>query len=223
MPPPTCLIFDLDGTLVDSIPDLAACINRVLATRGLPPLSPAQVTGMVGDGAAVLLRRVFGFYKMLPDDDAMKDFLTDYTAHTADESVPYPGAIATLQQLHAAGFIMGVCTNKPEAPARQLLQQLGIAHLFAAISGGDSFAVRKPDPGHLLGAIAATGGTPRRAVMIGDHANDMQAAWSAGVPGIFVQWGYGGAEMAAGAIAEASRFEEIPGLVEILFSHGPNH
>ena len=220
MPAHGCLVFDLDGTLVDSVPDLTACINRVLGMRGLPPLSAAQITGMVGDGAGVLLRRVFGVHQMLPDDRALHDFMADYTAHTTDQSVPYPGVTTMLEQLHAHGHVMAICTNKPELPARQLLQQLGLARFFTAIGGGDSFAVRKPDPGHLLGTIAAAGGNPRRAVMIGDHANDIQAAQGAGVPGVFVRWGYGKAEMAAHAAATAERAGDLIGIIANLIRAG---
>ena len=157
---------------------------------------------------------------MLPDDRAMADFLDDYTAHTSDESIPYPGVVETLDLLAQAGFRMAVCTNKPEAPARQLLDQLGLARYFAATGGGDSFPARKPDPRHLLETIAAAGGSPRHSVMIGDHANDIEAAFGAGVPSIFAHWGYGSPAMAEGAVAEAQNFSELPELIQALLRRG---
>jgi len=210
----TCLIFDLDGTLVDSVPDLTSCINRVLAKRSLGPLTVAQITRMVGDGAPALLQRVFAFHGEQPDANAMDDFLTDYKAHAADRSVPYPGVEDTLKVLAGSGYVMGVCTNKPEAPARKVLQELGLDGFFKAVSGGDSFPERKPDPRHLLGTIAAAGGIATDAVMIGDHINDIEAAAGARVPAIFAAWGYGPAEMGKGARFVAQNFREVPGLVK---------
>ena len=127
---------------------------------------------------------------------------------TAAASVAYPGVEATLRQLVADGWKLAVCTNKPEAPARSLLAALGLGGLFAAIGGADTYPVRKPDPGHLLATLASAGGSVERAIMIGDHRNDILAAAGAGVPAIFAAWGYGGREMAAGAVAVAEDFPQ---------------
>ena len=209
-----CMILDLDGTLVDSVPDLEASLNRLMAARGLAAFGNAAVAAMVGDGVAVLLDRAFAAHARTPDAAAMDDFLADYGAHTASASVAYPGVEATLRQLVADGWKLAVCTNKPEAPARSLLAALRLDGLFAAIGGADTYPMRKPDPGHLLATLASAGGTVDQAVMIGDHKNDMLAAIGAGVPAIFAAWGYGGRDMAAGAVAVAENFPQAAHLAE---------
>lgn len=210
------LLLDLDGTLVDSVPDLAAAVNRLLASRGLAPLETAEVTAMVGDGAGALVRRAMAARGAEPDQDAVRSFLEDYGAHAAVFTKPYPGVLPTLRALASEGWRLAVCTNKPEAPARRLLAQLGMLDLFAAVGGGDSFAARKPDPAHALATLERAGGAPGAAVMVGDHRNDVLAATGAGLPCIFAAWGYGPPEMARGAQATAARFEEVPALARDL-------
>ncbi len=214
--PPATLLFDLDGTLVDSVPDLAAALNRLMAARGLAGFSHAETARMVGDGARVLVERGFAARGATPDEAAQAAFLEDYSAHAAVETRLYPGIAALLEELAADGWRLAVCTNKPEAPARSLLAALGIAERFAAIGGGDSFPVRKPDPRHLLATLAAAGGVAQRAVMAGDHANDVAAARGAGVPCIFAAWGYGGAAMGEGAQAVASDVGEVAAIARRL-------
>ena len=215
-----CMILDLDGTLVDSVPDLEATLNRLMAARGLKGFGYATVAAMVGDGAAVLLDRAFAIHGRTPDAASLDDFLADYGAHTADASVAYPGVADTLRQLVADGWLLAVCTNKPEAPARSLLDALGLGGLFAAIGGADSYPMRKPDPGHLLATLASAGGTVDRAIMIGDHKNDILAAMGAGVPAIFAAWGYGGRDMAAGATAVAEDFPQAAHLAAGILGAG---
>ena len=210
------LVFDLDGTLADTVPDLAASLNRVLGRRGLAPFTRAEVAGMVGDGAAALVARAFTARAQQQDVQALPDFLVDYGAHYACDTRAYPGVDAALGRLAAAGWRLAVCTNKPHAPAHDLLAALGIGHYFAAIGGGDSFPTRKPDPAHLVATIAAAGGIPARALMAGDHRNDVSAAAGAGIPGIFVAWGYGTAPMGIGAAAVAAAVAELPELAERL-------
>jgi phosphoglycolate phosphatase len=210
------LLLDLDGTLVDSVPDLAATLNRLMAARGLAPFSRAEVTAMVGDGAAVLLARAFAARGGTPDGPALAEFVADYTENAAVETRPFPGVESGLAALAASGWRLAVCTNKPERPARVLLDALGLAGYFAAIGGGDSFPVRKPDPGHLLATLAAAGGAPSRAVMAGDHHNDVLAAAGAGVPSIFATWGYGTPAMGEDASARAASFAELINLAGLL-------
>lgn len=215
MPPSQAatLLLDLDGTLVDSAPDLAACLNRRLAAHGLAPLALADVVAMIGDGVGALLQRGFAARGTAPDTAALPDFMADYAAHLADATRPYPGAAAALAQLAGAGWRIGVCTNKPEALARDLLAATGLLPAIAAIGGGDSFPVRKPDPGHVRATLARAGGDPARAVMAGDHRNDVLAAHGAGLPCVFAAWGYGTPDMATGAAAVADRFADLPALV----------
>lgn len=203
------LLLDLDGTLVDSVPDLAAALNRLIRSRGLAGFSEPEVALMVGDGVAKLLERAFAARGKLPDSAAIADYSADYLAHAATATRPYPGVEQALDELADDGWRMAVCTNKPEAAARALLSALGLTRHFVAIGGGDSFPVRKPDPAHLLATLRAAGGVPELAVMAGDHANDVAAAHGAGLPCIFAAWGYGPPAMSAGADAVARDFTEM--------------
>lgn len=212
------LVLDLDGTLVDSVPDLLASLNRVMAARGLPRFSAPQVTTMVGDGAAALVRRAMAARHLQASQADFEDFLLDYGAHPAVESRLFPGVMDTLSALRDAGWRLAVCTNKPEEPARALLQALDVLHFFDAVGGGDSFPSRKPDPAHLLATIAASGGDPAASVMVGDHHNDVRAAAGAGLPCIFAVWGYGPLSMAEGAAARAGRFEDVPALASAMLA-----
>ncbi len=150
------IVFDLDGTLVDTLDDLTACANRLLARLGCPAVTADQVRPMVGDGVPALVRRVFA-HAGLPaaNPAAVGDFARDYAANAADASRCFPGVPGTLARLRDEGWRLAVCTNKPEAAARALLDALGVGSRLAAIGGGDSFPTRKPDPGHLLGTIRA--------------------------------------------------------------------
>jgi phosphoglycolate phosphatase len=205
-------VFDLDGTLVDSAPDLHAALDRLMASLGLPGFERTDVVGMIGDGVQVLVERALAARGEPFHPAALGRFVADYSAHAAVETRLFDGITAALEQLAAAGWRFAVCTNKPVAPARTLLRDLGLSGHFAAIGGGDSYAVRKPDPRHLLETLREAGGDASRAVMIGDHRNDMAAAAGAGVPAIFAAWGYGRPDMAAGA-AVASTPAELPALL----------
>lgn len=210
------LVLDLDGTLVDSVPDLASALNRLMHARGLAPFTGPEVALMVGDGARVLVERAFAARLLPADEAAQAAFLVDYTANAAVDTRAFPGAVETLGAMADAGWHLAVCTNKPEAATLLLLDALGLTPWFAAVGGGDSFPTRKPDPAHLLSTLAAAGGTPEAAVMVGDHTNDVRAASGAGVPCIFAGWGYGTRAMAEGAAAVAERFTDVPALAERL-------
>ncbi|HML91811.1 HAD-IA family hydrolase [Methyloceanibacter sp.] len=181
-------VFDLDGTLVDTAPDLTNALNHALKLHGHPPVEAERVREAVGRGAPAMIFEALG--TGIGTDGILADFLVHYEANIAAESRPYPGAVAALEGLTAAGAKLAVCTNKRERLARLLLDTLGIGHHFAAIAGRDTFDVSKPHPGHLLGTIAASGGTAARAVMVGDGAVDIQAAAAAGVPSVLVSFGY---------------------------------
>ncbi len=216
-------MFDLDGTLVDTLDDLTACANRLLARLDRPAVTVEEVRPMVGDGVPTLVRRVLA-HSGLPADDpgvsrAIEDFARDYARNAAHASRSFPGVPETLARLHRDGWHLAVCTNKPEQAARVLLDALGLAPYLAAIGGGDSFATRKPDPGHLLGTIRAAGGDPARAVLVGDHANDVAAGVGGGVPCIFALWGYGPPAMAAGCAASAETIEQVPELAAKLLAN----
>jgi phosphoglycolate phosphatase len=203
------LLLDLDGTLVNSVPDLAAALNRLMQARGLAGFSQPETALMVGDGVARLVERAFAARDRTPDAAAVAEYSADYLQHAAVETRPYPGVAHGLHTLAREGWKLAVCTNKPEKAARTLLTALGLGALFAAVGGGDSFPVRKPDPAHLLATLKAAAGEPGHAVMAGDHANDVAAARGAGVPCIFAAWGYGPPAMAEGAAAVARDFVEL--------------
>jgi phosphoglycolate phosphatase len=211
---PKTLVLDLDGTLVDSVPDLRAALNRLFAARGLAPFAYNEVAAMVGNGAQVLLTKAFMARGREYDQAAFDVFLADYTENSAVESRLYPGVPETLRRFADDGWALAVCTNKPEVPARKVLEAFGIAPMVAAIGGGDSFPVKKPDPAHLLATLAAAGGAPDSAVMVGDHHNDVAAAAGAGLPCIFAAWGYGARSMADGAACVAERFTDLPKMAE---------
>ncbi|MBN8873363.1 MAG: HAD-IA family hydrolase [Rhodospirillales bacterium] len=210
------LLLDLDGTLVDTVPDLTAALNRVMEARGLAPFAEAETARMVGDGVATLIARAFAARGGVPDATAVADYASDPALFTPRASRPFPGVVAALAGLAEAGWRLAVCTNKPEAAARSLLQQLGLLGFMAAVGGGDSFPARKPDPTHLLATLRAAGGATDRALMAGDHANDVAAARGAGVPAIFAAWGYGPPEMAEGAAAVAHDATEMARLAREL-------
>lgn len=210
------LLLDLDGTLVDTVPDLAAALNRLMMSRGLAPFSHAETASMVGDGVTVLVGRAFAARGGTPDGQAMVDFSRDYGAHVADASRPFPGIPEFLRDRAAAGWRLAVCTNKTEAAARALLDVLGLMHLLSAIGGGDSFPVRKPDPAHLLATLRLAGGDATAAVMVGDHRNDVVSAHGAGVKAVFVTWGYGPIAMAVGADAVAHDLPALRDAIERL-------
>lgn len=220
-PPSRAIVFDLDGTLIDSAPDIAAALNRTLAHAGLARLPVAQVAAMVGDGAVVLLQRAFAALGQ-PDDAARdaraaRDYMADYLDHAVVETRAYPGVAATLEKFAAEGWRMAVCTNKPEAVARKILGTLGLVERFAAIGGGDSFPVRKPDPQHLAATMRVAG--MERALMVGDHANDVLAARGCGLPSVWASWGY--ADHDPGADAVAGDFGALPEIARRLLGMAP--
>ncbi len=214
------ILLDLDGTLVDSVPDLQAALNRLLAGHRLPPLTRQQATAMIGDGVRILVERALAARgrAATPADHAA--FGADYEAHAAVATIPFPGIPEALTAMAAQGWRLAVCTNKPAAAARTMLADLGLAPFFAALGGGDSFPTRKPDPAHVLATLAAAGGDPGAAVMVGDHANDMLSGRGAGLPVVFCAWGYGDAAMAGGAPIAAEPADLLALLAGVLSEPG---
>ncbi len=192
---PFCAIFDLDGTLVDTAPDLAAGMNAAMADAGLPPVPVATVRHLVGRGARVLVERGLAINGIAHPGDGEIDrlvaiFLSHYRENIAAGSVAYDGAVDVLKALSARGVRMGVCTNKPTDLAVKLLQLLELDHFFHAILGADALPVKKPHPEHLFETIRRSGGAVERAVMIGDSETDVATARAAGVPVIVFSHGY---------------------------------
>ena len=169
-------VFDLDGTLVDSAPDIHAALDRMMAAHARPPFARAEVTAMIGDGVRALVQRAAAARGLEFTEPLLAAFSADYTARAAEATALFPGIAETLDMLAAEGWTLAVCTNKPVAATAALLGALGLNGRFAAVGGGDSFPVRKPDPGHLLGTIALAGGDPAHAVMVGDHRHCVAAS-----------------------------------------------
>jgi len=193
MPTPETLVFDLDGTLIDTAPDLAGTMNVILERHGRSTLDLSTVRSMVGRGARVLMERAMAATgDPVPHElDALTaEFVAVYETRLTKESVPFPGLVPVLDRLQADGHILAVCTNKPERLSRMLLDQLGLVERFAAILGGDSLEVRKPDPLHLTETIVRSGGDVADAVLIGDSTTDLTAARAANVPIVGVSFGY---------------------------------
>jgi phosphoglycolate phosphatase len=188
------IVFDLDGTLLDTAPDLVAALNAATAAEGLAPLAIDDVRDSIGHGARGLTRLALEHAGRAEDPDLMArviaKFLGGYEAKIAVMTRPFPGAVEALNRLAERGFRFAVCTNKREHLARLVLDALGLTDRFAAISGGDTFAASKPDARHLLGTITLAGGDPARALMVGDSRTDIDAARNAGVPVIAVRGGY---------------------------------
>ncbi|MCM0613459.1 phosphoglycolate phosphatase [Marinobacter sediminum] len=196
---PGVALFDLDGTLVDSAPDLAAAVDQMLENLGRTPAGIDKVRNWVGNGASVLIRRALAgqtdWEPAGPKDDALfKDalaiFYHAYEQINGQHSVVYEGVEACLARLKEHGCSLGVVTNKPEQFVAPLLEQMGLDHWFDISIGGDTLPVKKPDPAPLLHAMEALGGTPGTTVMVGDSAADINAALAAGLPCVAVRYGY---------------------------------
>lgn len=187
-------VFDLDGTLVDTAPDLAASLNHCLAAAGMAPMPLDVVRPHAGHGAKVMLREAYRRDGRELDDAEMRDqvtrFIAYYQDHIADQSRLFPGVLESMDRLEAAGMRLAVCTNKYERLAGLLLNALAVADRFAAICGADTFARRKPDPLHLRETIALAGGRSDLSVMVGDTVTDIDTAVAAGVPSVLVDFGY---------------------------------
>lgn len=203
MPAPLA-IFDLDGTLIDTAPDLIASLNHAIAPAGLAPYGIEDTKILVGRGVRVMIERAFEHRDRTLDEDTFdacfERFSEHYRAGIPGKSRPYPGIVAALDRLKSTGFDLAVCTNKRESFTMPLLEALDLTGYFTAITGGDTFAFRKPDPRHITETIARAGGDVANAVMVGDSSNDIDSAKGAGVATIAVTFGYADrpvAEMAA--------------------------
>jgi phosphoglycolate phosphatase len=188
------VVFDLDGTLVDTAPDLIGALNFVLGREGLPPVPLLSARNLIGAGARRLIERGLELEGRVTDLDditrLLRDFIDYYAAHIADASRPFEGLEDALDELHALGYRFAVCTNKLEWLSKLLLDRLGLSARFSAICGADTFGVAKPDPAILRQTVARAGGTLSHAIMVGDAGPDIGVARRAGVPVIGVEFGY---------------------------------
>jgi phosphoglycolate phosphatase len=188
------VVFDLDGTLVDTAPDLINALNYILAREGMPPVPLHSARAMIGAGVRRLIERGLELdgRTVEPEDITRltNDFIDYYAAHIADASRPFEGLEGALDDLAARGYRFAVCTNKLEWLSKLLLDRLGLSARFSAICGADTFGVSKPDPAILRQTVARAGGELSSTVMVGDAGPDIGVARRAGVPVIGVQFGY---------------------------------
>lgn len=196
---PSAVLFDLDGTLVDSAPDLTLATDTMLVALGREPVGEERVRSWVGNGATVLVKRALAGTMDPAAVNAIEEsvwrpaldkFFDAYHEVNGLHTVPYPGVEAFLQTLHERGCRLGVVTNKPAAFTDPLLEKLGLAHWFDITVSGDTLPVKKPDPAPLLHALASFDVPPAAALMVGDSINDVQAAHAAGMPVVAVSYGY---------------------------------
>jgi phosphoglycolate phosphatase len=216
--PDTTVIFDLDGTLVDTAPDLVETLNVVLGREGLLPVPYDEGRTLVGGGARYMIERGLasqGKSRTKADLDRLfGDFIAHYSLHVADRSRAFPGVEEALDVLAAGGYRLAVCTNKLERLSMRVLDALGLSRRFAAICGQDTFGVQKPNPDFLRKTLERAGGVLDRAVMVGDSPTDIATAQAAGIPVIAVDFGYTNipvSQLAPDRII--SHFNVLPGFV----------
>lgn len=209
------IVFDLDGTLVDTAPDLIGATNHALEGIGLAPVAGAHLRPWISYGARRMIVEALNVAGQTRSefevDGLLQSFLDYYETNIARESRPFPGAVATIERFKAEGATLAICTNKRERLSRALLEALAIDHLFAALAGRDTLPVSKPHPDHVLGAIHLAGGNPGRAVMVGDSSVDVEAARAACVPVVACTFGYSAIPASElGADATIDSYDALP-------------
>ncbi|MEM8935765.1 MAG: HAD-IA family hydrolase [Pseudomonadota bacterium] len=208
----SAILFDLDGTLIDTAADLGAATNAALAKLGYGPVPRSAVRNLIGNGGRAMLARG---YEIVAGGEADRDvldagvgyFLDFYEKNIAVDSAPFPGAIASIDRLRAQGAKIAICTNKREALARRLIETLGLEDRFDVIVGADTAAAPKPDPAPVRFCLERLGAG--RGVFVGDSDTDIRAAQASGLPCILVDFGYGPTELAENAAARISHFRAL--------------
>jgi phosphoglycolate phosphatase len=218
------VVFDLDGTLVDTAPDLIGALNFILKREGLPPVPLASARKLIGAGVRRMLERgleVDGRHAGVEDINRLTDdFIEHYAAHIADASRPFDGLENALDDLEAKGYRFAVCTNKLEWLSKLLLDRLGLSGRFAAICGADTFGISKPDPAILQQTLARASGQLSTAIMVGDAGPDIGVARRAGIPVVGVEFGY--TEVPIADLKPdrlIGHMSELPAAVESLMFH----
>ncbi len=188
------VIFDLDGTLIDSITDVANAVNRVLSDAGLESIEGQLRNSLLGEGARARIQKAFALRGKVLDTAELQKRTDDFTRYYAPtkslNTVPFTGAKSLLDCLSGAGIQMGVCTNKDETSARALLSELQLMPPISDVAGSDTFGVQKPHPDHVLKLLQRMGADPRLAILVGDSIHDIKAARNAGIAAAAVTWGY---------------------------------
>lgn len=217
------VVFDLDGTLVDSAPDLIGTLNRMLALQSHPPVPPASARHLVGHGARALLRHGFmeagAIWDEAADPELFDRFIADYVAHIADHSRPFEGVVETLDALAARGAVLAVATNKRTDLSELLIEALGLTRHFAVVAGPDRVSAKKPDGAHVIETIRLAGGDPTRAIMVGDASTDTGSARNANVPCVVVSFGYSDMPLSEiGGDLVIDRFDALPQAMDRLLA-----
>ncbi len=219
------IVFDLDGTLVDTAPDLVRALNVCMQGSGVDPISTPEVRNLVGQGARALIERAFAFGGITPDpadvDARLAHFLEDYSANIAEVSTVFDGAITCMEALKQAGARLSICTNKPEMLTHKLLDAFALTPHFDAIVCPENVSAKKPDAAHMLAAI--TPHSPKKALMVGDSIADLGSARAAGIPAILMSHGYStppAAELGADLVLD--HFSALNDAVYRVFGVRPN-
>ena len=191
---PRAVIFDLDGTLIDTIDDITAALNATLASEGLPPVPANAVRNLVGNGATVLIQEALSLHGRKGSPEHIQElkirYVGQYSANPVTATTPFPFAVEVLENLSDTGVALGVCTNKPLIPSQLILKELGLSHLIGALIAPESGFGQKPDPKPLLACAERLGVSPDQTVYVGDHAVDVETARAAGIRVITVTFGY---------------------------------
>ena len=209
------VLYDLDGTLIDSAKDMQLAVSNVLADHGLPAVTEDDVRIFMGQGSKITMAKAFAKYGKTLDDAALtaatREFVRYYEADPISNTVAFDGVADVVARFARLGLKQGVCTNKFEKPSRTILEHLKLMPPITDVAGADTFPVRKPDPRHILMLVERMGRTPGRTVMIGDSIHDVEAAHAAGLPAVLVSWGYTARPASElGAEAVIQRFGALP-------------
>ncbi|MGD9885399.1 MAG: HAD-IA family hydrolase [Reyranella sp.] len=219
------IIYDLDGTLIDSARDMCVAVSRLMADHNLPPISDDDARLFMGEGSKVTIKRAFAKNGITLDDAALsaatRQFVQYYEEFPVRYTVAFDGVAEVVARLDQLGLRQGVATNKFENPARTILRDLKLMPPIADVAGADTFTVRKPDPGHVLKLIDRLGGRRDRAIMIGDSIHDVAAAHAGGLPAVLVSWGYTARPAKElGAEAVIDHFARLPQALEQIAARG---
>ncbi len=209
------VLYDLDGTLIDSAKDMQLAVSNVLADHGLPAITEDDVRIFMGQGSKVTMAKAFAKQGKTLDDEALtaatREFVRYYEADPISHTVAFEGVARVVARFARLGLKQGVCTNKFEKPSRTILEHLKLMPPITDVAGADTFPVRKPDPRHILMLVERMGRKPGRTVMIGDSIHDVEAAHAAGLPAVLVSWGYTARPASElGAEAVIQRFTALP-------------
>ena len=209
------VIYDLDGTLIDSAKDMQMAVSHVLADHGLPEVTEDDVRNYMGQGSKVTMGKAFARHGKTLDEAALsavtREFVRYYEADPVSHTSAFAGVPEVVARFDRLGLKQGVCTNKFERPSRMILEHLKLMPPIADLAGADTFPVRKPDPRHILMLVERMGRSPGRAVMIGDSIHDVEAAHRGGLPAVLVSWGYTAKPASElGAEAVIDRFDALP-------------